>query len=178
MSNRNRIPQLYRKAFFILAACLLASCSGMAAKQPAKKAPDLKKLWGTEFFMTVQSPDRVLVFKIDPDKSAPGEPRILGFAVGATGLELPQNLQKALSEAFLDTSTYNFSLAKRGPLFPEFGFRFDRAGKSYWVLYDRSRMEVAFFDGQKQVMYEDCDAIKILLKSVTDLPGANGGNHD
>jgi len=178
MINRNRILHFYLIAFFVISCCLLVSCSSLAAKQVLKKVPDLKKLWGTEFYLAVKTPERVRAFPVNPDKSAPGETRILGFAVGDAGMDLPQNLQKALSDAFLDTKTYNFLLAKRGPLFPEFGFRFDKAEKNFWVLFDRSRMEVAFFDGQKQVMYEDCDSIRDLLKSITDLLEANGGNHE
>jgi hypothetical protein len=153
-----------------IAVFFIFSCVGRPALS-ADGAATLKSKLGARFYAAIANPELVRIFKVNPDKKAEGDIRIAGFVVVGPEIDVPGGSAAALSAAFSDPDTYDFTLAKRGLLFPEYGFRFEKSGRSFFVLFDKSRMELGFYEGDKEKMREDCDKIDRLLLGMLEGPG-------
>jgi hypothetical protein len=143
---------------FILALACIGMLSGCTSPSKIVKAPDsrITGAFGNDVTELFSTPDKVKFYLLNPKKNPEAGKVLWQYPVLGEG-ELSAELAKNLQDILLEPSTYQFDRAKKGFLFPEYGFTFHKDSRELILLIDFYRNELMFILDKKEIK-EDFDS--------------------
>ena len=147
------------KTIFLIILCI---CTAPLCSTSQK----VKMFFGDDIIDIIRNPDRVESYKLKPKKSKKGK-TLHGYPIVKKGNNLTTEQISSLTSILLDEKTYDFTIAKKGFIFPEYAFIFQKGENRLTVLVCYYRKELMFFHGNRELK-EDFDSALQKMKSITN----------
>lgn len=147
----------FTSIFFAICICFFIACTSTAK---------VSNFLGSEIFEIISKPDIIESYQVDPKKKAEGE-KLYVFPIIRQGQNLTADQMSNLKSVLLNDGTYDFKLAKKGFIFPEFAFKIIKADKEVLLFVCYYRKELMFVYDKKELK-EDFDSAEPDMRKLTD----------